>query len=50
MKIDVTKLTEEEKYELEIYHKTDVNFDRLKLTSFYGRIAREQNAFIASKN
>lgn len=49
MKIDVTKLTEEQKYELEIYHKTDTSFDHLKLKSFYGRIAREQNSYIASK-
>lgn len=49
MKIDVTNLTEEQKYELEIYHKTDTSFDRVKLESFYGRIAREQNLYIASK-
>lgn len=49
MKIDVTKLTEEQKYELEIYHKTDSNFDHLKLQSFYGRVAREQNLYIAGK-
>lgn len=49
MKIDVTKLTEEQKYELEIYHKTDPKFDHLKLSSFYGRIAREQNLYISSK-
>lgn len=47
MSIDVTRLTEEEKYRLDIYHKTDPGFDRLKLEAFYGRIARDQNLFIA---
>ncbi|MBE7433588.1 MAG: class I SAM-dependent methyltransferase [Anaerolineales bacterium] len=49
MKIDVTGLTEEQKYELDIYHKTDSNFDRLKLETFYGCIAWEQNEFIMRK-
>lgn len=47
MNFDVTKLTEEEKYQLDIYHKTDSAFDLLKLGAFYGRIARDQNLFIA---
>lgn len=47
MSFDVTKLTEEEKYRFDIYHKTDPNFDRLKLEAFYGRIARDQNLSIA---
>ena len=47
MTIDVTKLTEEEKYSLDIYHKTDPAYDRGKLERFYGRIARDQNLLIA---
>lgn len=43
---DVTKLTEEEKIQLDIYHDSDMDLARKNLAGLYGRIAPLQDARI----